>query len=332
MVVFFHSKLDNSYLYQTVFSGKLGVDIFFVLSGFLITTLLLKEKISSSKISLKNFYIRRAFRILPLAYLYIILSIVLNFIWHTHISPVIFIASFLFLLDFSQTRKYGNPYTGHYWSLSVEEQFYILFPVLLKKSWRLYLITILFVLFVVPLIITAEFLYFPNQTNPLYLIIHLLIKFQGIALGCFFSMLTFKSNWIEKNILPWRHCVNPLLIAAAMLLGYEDFLTIKSMYTNLLISTLVGCFIVINLYPGNDILYRLLSNHIVRKIGMLSYSIYIWQQMFTLRDDTLPSWLWKPPFNFLWMIGISCLSYFYFEKYFLKLKAKFSIVKPKPLD
>jgi peptidoglycan/LPS O-acetylase OafA/YrhL len=331
MVVLFHCHLSDNFFYQIIFSGKLGVDIFFVLSGFLITTLILKEKITTLTVSLKRFYIRRAFRILPVAYLYILVSLCLNYVFHTHVSYLIFVASALFIMDFSFFKWFNDPYTGHYWSLSVEEQFYILFPILLKKSWRLYLITILLLLFVLPITITAEFLFFPTQLKALYYLTHFFIKFQGIATGCFFSLLCFKFNWNNGRVLALRYILNPLIIALILLLRFDDFLTIGSMFKDLLISMLVAYLIVINLYPGKGVFHRFLSSKLLRKIGMLSYSIYIWQQIFTIKSADIPSWFWQPPYNIISIIVISCLSYFFFERYFLKLKNKFSINKTKPV-
>jgi peptidoglycan/LPS O-acetylase OafA/YrhL len=329
MVVFFHCQLSGNFFYLSFFSGSLGVEIFFVLSGFLITTLILKEKITTSTISLRKFYIRRAFRILPVAYLYIAVSILLNLIFHTHVHTLIFIASALFILDFSYFRPFNNPYTGHYWSLSVEEQFYILFPVLLKNNWKLYLTAILSVLLLLPLIITAEFLYFPDKLRSLYFLTHFFIKFQGIATGCFLSIICFKLKWKLSPILSLRYLINPAIFAAILLLKFNDFLTIGSMFKDLAISCLIAGFIAINLFEGNDILYRLLTSKMLRIIGILSYSIYIWQQLFTFSGKDVPDWIRDRPYNLLLLAVVSCLSYYLYEKYFLKLKTKFSMVREK---
>jgi hypothetical protein len=87
MVVIHHYILNyNQYFHQLIFIGPLGVDVFFVISGFLITTLCIKEKIATGTLSLKNFYIRRALRILPVAYLYIIVILILNYVFKLQVG------------------------------------------------------------------------------------------------------------------------------------------------------------------------------------------------------------------------------------------------------
>jgi len=110
--------------------GTLGVFIFFVLSGYLITNLLLREYERNSAIDLTDFYTRRAFRILPAAFVYMTVVVVLY--WHEmrwfHIAAaVLYVAN----MDISRPWVFG-----HLWSLSIEEQFYLLWPLALKKWYR----------------------------------------------------------------------------------------------------------------------------------------------------------------------------------------------------
>lgn len=101
------------------------------------------------------------------------------------------------------------------------------------------------------------------------------------------------------------------------------------MFKDLAISCLIAGFIAINLFEGNDILYRLLTSKMLRIIGILSYSIYIWQQLFTFSGKDVPDWIRDRPYNLLLLAVVSCLSYYLYEKYFLKLKTKFSMVREK---
>ena len=109
--------------------GELGVRIFFVLSGFLISQLLFQEQERSSSISLRDFYVRRAFRIFPAAFVF--LAVVTVVYWHEmrwyHLAAAVFYAA---NMDSSRPWIFG-----HLWSLSIEEQFYLLWPFALKK-WR----------------------------------------------------------------------------------------------------------------------------------------------------------------------------------------------------
>lgn len=129
-------KGSSKYFY---FLGPLGVDIFFVISGFLITTLCIREKIETGDLSLKNFYIRRVLRILPVAYLYIIVILILNYFVGFNVALINLLTAALFLTNISYFQRVKFDWmVAHFWSVSVEEQFYILFPVLIKKRIGLY--------------------------------------------------------------------------------------------------------------------------------------------------------------------------------------------------
>src|SRR5579871_4579551 len=106
-----------------LFDGGLGVNVFFVISGFLITSLLLAEERVTGTISIKNFYIRRIFRIFPAYYFLLLAYAYLAWLGYLNIRPVFWIM----LLTYTRyIRILGEIYTAHAWSLSVEENFYFL--------------------------------------------------------------------------------------------------------------------------------------------------------------------------------------------------------------
>ena len=112
-------------------SGNLGVDIFFVISGYLITTLLVREWHAAARIDLARFYVRRAFRIIPACYFYIAVVLALmaaNLLPRTFsvslLSPI-FLRNYAFALGVGDIDDW---FTGHYWTLAVEEQFYLFWP------------------------------------------------------------------------------------------------------------------------------------------------------------------------------------------------------------
>src|ERR1700722_13578240 len=110
--------------------ANFGVQIFFVISGYLITTLLLREHDRTGSISLADFYRRRAYRILPAAYAFILTIFVLQ--WKT-LTKWDVSSSLLYLLNYDSGRPWN---LGHLWSLSVEEQFYLLWPLTLLLFFR----------------------------------------------------------------------------------------------------------------------------------------------------------------------------------------------------
>ena len=156
-VILYHAQI-TILNYKPFKGGFIGVDIFFVISGYLITSIILKELITTNSFSFKHFYERRIRRILPV-YLIVILAII-PFAWMNFLvdSFVDFSKSALYSLGFSSNLYFhysGQEYgarTGlfkpllHTWSLSVEEQYYILFPIILLitfKYFTKYLIHIL---------------------------------------------------------------------------------------------------------------------------------------------------------------------------------------------
>ena len=166
-VVFYHAQLKvNETTYFT--GGFIGVDIFFVISGYLISSIIFKELIETENFSFRYFYERRARRLLPILFVIILASFPLAWKYLTPINFVQFSESVLFSLGFNSNHyfhfsglEYGNensllkPFL-HTWSLSVEEQFYIIFPisvVLILRLLKINLLTVFFAVFIISLIL-----------------------------------------------------------------------------------------------------------------------------------------------------------------------------------
>jgi len=328
LVLMAHLHLSWNNLYLFFFNGELGVNIFFVLSGFLITSLCLKEYNLTGNVSLKSFYIRRILRILPVAYLYVAVLLLMDLYFHLQIPAFQYFGALFFLMDLSYFRR--NHFTqevSHYWSLSVEEQFYLIFPFILKKSQRVFFYAVIFIVAILPLLCSLQELVKPLNEGGFYAFTHILIKFQSIATGCLFAMLAFQKRLNFKWLLRYKVIGNLIAIFLLFYLGYDTFYTIKTVYVNLVIAVLTGYIIISNIIPSTDFIYLILNSKWLSFIGVLSYSIYIWQQVFTLGSSKLPWYMITFPYNLVFIMGISCLSYFFFEKYFLTLKHKFSKLK-----
>src|SRR5690349_21349742 len=132
-VLLFHYVFRNHLILP---HGLLGVDAFFVLSGFLITALLLREHGSKRRISLRNFYARRALRLLPLLACVLIVAVVVNLAFPPGYPgrpqrPGIVAAAFYYANWYTMRHNTGLGFLGVTWSLSIEEQFYLVWPVLL---------------------------------------------------------------------------------------------------------------------------------------------------------------------------------------------------------
>ncbi|WP_394330571.1 acyltransferase family protein [Mucilaginibacter paludis] len=313
--------------------ANLGVQFFFVISGFLITTLLLKEQVKKGNISLKNFYIRRFFRIIPIAYLYLVCVVALNFILHLKLNPLYILASFLFIRNFFWGSTKLDHLTTHYWSLSVEEQFYLFFPVILKKNINVYICFLLFLIaFGVILDFNGEFLKSLDSTGATYLIISFLNQFQGIAIGSLFCILIVKGK-ISSDFKQKTFKMVCLLFLILLLTFFsEGFGNVK----NILKCFAFAYVVFMCLEVDNSIFYRFLNHAWVKLIGVLSFSIYIWQQPLTLGlnffnssgliqrfSNKLPVDLAFSLISIIVLFCISYISYHYYEKKFLKLRERY---------
>lgn len=327
MVVMEHLRLSGNNWYAFLFQGGLGVNIFFVLSGFLITTLCLRELSITGTISLTKFYIRRALRIFPVAYLYIFIILLMCLFLRLKIAPTQFLGASLYLMNFSYFRSHDfSWFFGHFWSLSVEEQFYLIFPFLIKRNIRLFKYSILLIVFALPLLCTAQYIWPSLDKGFLYLFSHYFIKFQSIAIGCLFAILANGNRLDKRFVNSYNNWGAILCLIIIFVLHYDTFYSIEAVYKNLGISVTTGFLIILSMFP-KTLLYKILNNKLLSKIGVLSYSIYIWQQIFTAGTESPVTTIATPPVNILLIIIVPILSYNLFEKYFLRLKYKYSIGK-----
>ena len=299
--------------------GPLGVNVFFVISGFLITTLCIKEKVATGNLSLRNFYVRRVFRILPVAYLYILVVIILNFVFKLQLTVYNVVIAVFFLSDISVIRFKFDWNLAHFWSLSVEEQFYIFFPVLIKKKFKLFVFFVLTLPFLVPFMFYLQSVIPSLNIALLSSMLRFLNKFQAIAIGCLFSVLMFKGYFKFGKL---NFVITLASIFMIFHLKFDAFVSLRSSFVNLIISIFTGFIIVNNVQYKNNPIFKILNFKPLGFIGILSYSIYIWQQLFLSNDPRMP--LSRYPINLLLLIIVPCLSYFLFEKYFLTLKNRFS--------
>lgn len=297
--------------------GLLGVQVFFVISGFLITTLLLKERIHTGIISLKQFYLRRVLRILPVAFLYLLCMLLLNKIFHLDIPIKCFIGAAFFLGNLSLFQ--GSWYTAHYWSLSVEEQYYLLFPFLLKKLKYNVAFILIGLLLLIMLVKETAFLHisiFPDKPIP-NIVWMIVSQSDGVLIGSLLSIAWFK-NYLPINFINKNAAQLMLLLPLSILIFGINLVVIHS-FNSIFISVLIALLIVSSIVNEKNLVFRFLNNNVVRTIGKLSYSIYIWQQIFTSHDGKLGS-LARLPVNIILIAVVSYGSYYFFEKRFLGMK------------
>jgi len=260
--------------------GFIGVDVFFVISGYLITHLLLIEN-STDSFSLVNFYIRRIRRLLPA--LFFMLLCITPFAWMwllptqlqeyslSVIAAVTFLANMFFYL---KTGYFSSDIDEkpliHTWSLAVEEQFYIFFPLFLFFTWRLlknHLTTLLILLFIVSFLLAESLSRIYPELN-FYL---MPTRMWELLAGSLCALYLFKNKTIPSNLI--LSAIGLLLIIASYFLIDKTF-RFPSYYT---IPVVLGTSLVI-LYSQNNLVGSLLSLRAMVAVGLVSYSAYLWHQ------------------------------------------------------
>lgn len=281
-VIFFHAGFE-------IFSGGyVGVDIFFVISGYLITSIIISE-MSKEKFSIINFYERRARRILPALFLVMFVCIPfayifllpeqLNVFGQSLFSVSLFISNIQFWLGsgyFAEGQE-NNPLL-HTWSLAVEEQFYIFFPILLILTWKLglkKLVTILVLIFITSFAIANWAVFYGWH--------------QKISSGAFFliparawelmagSFVAIYLTFFGKQLTGWKSQLSSwigiFLIFCAIFL-FDESTPFPSYHTLL---PVLGTVLLI-LSNAKSFVHKVFKLPIMVSVGLISYSAYLWHQ------------------------------------------------------
>lgn len=308
--------------------GDLGVRFFFVISGFLITFLLIREKEKKGEIDFKAFYIRRFLRIFPVFYFYLFAVAIYCYIFGIDINNSLFISSGLYIQNFAPFGS--NWLIAHTWSLAVEEQFYILWPLLFKKLQNKKLLFILLLILFIGMIMRIINYKYPDL-SPFFLA-PFLIHADFLFSGCFLAfIISYNPSFIYKRILKANTIV---VVISIFLIWFFSKYEFHPEYDILMIpvsGTIINlniCFLLIYFILKKETVgFKLLNKSYIVFIGKLSYSLYLWQQMFLVPayHSSAKFWWTTFPYNIFFIFGAALLSYNLVEKPFLKLKARFKV-------
>ena len=294
--------------------GHLGVVVFFVISGFLITSLLLSEHSRHGRVSLKLFYARRALRIFPASYAFMGTVLLLAAAGYIAISAGDIIHAVTYTVNYSPHRSW---YIGHLWSLSVEEQFYLLWPfafVVLgpaRSRWA-----VLAVILLAPgargaaRILLAGTAYRDLEMFPMVA--------DSLAVGC---LLATNRQWLESQkhyLRLFNRGWSALLLVAVILMNRLQGYTLGNMFGMAVINVALAVLIHRSVYRWQGVAGRVLNWRLIAFFGVLSYSLYLWQQLFLNRAST--AWTAAFPENLMLAAAAALCSYLLLEKPLMKLR------------
>ena len=321
-----------SWMWVGIFDGATGVYIFFVISGYLITSLLLHEFQTRGSISLRGFYFRRAMRILPPLYVYIGVIFLLGLAGRLVMYKLDFISAIFFFHDYAPSFMWP---LEHFWSLSIEEQFYLIWPFILLyclhrsvPRGRLAAAKIaIAIILISPVIRVVSFVhlqssflqYFRNgyafhMRADLLMFGCLIALLQGNPSFERFYKIATKIWWIPPAIILLSDCVT------ARFLNHWDLPFGASITGSTICIFLLWC-----VRNPRSVVGRVLNSALMTHIGILSYSIYIWQTLFLNPGNVNtfgPSlkFLYTLPFSWLVIFLVAELSYNLVEKPSLQLR------------
>ncbi len=304
--------------------AHLGVVVFFVISGFLITRLMLSEQAKDGVASLKLFYARRALRLFPAAFAFIGCVCLLWMTGIVHLQARDIWHACTYTVNFEPARSWQ---IGHLWSLSVEEQFYFIWPltfILLgprRAGWAGAAAVLLG-----PIARSGSWLFL--RGTPYYNLEMFPMVADSIAMGC---LLAMAGGWLETKswyLKLFRPAYSAGLLALVLLTNRLMGYTVVSVFGSSVINACLAVLIHRSVYVSRDSIGRVLNWKPIAFVGVLSYSLYLWQQLFLNRDSL--AWINSFPQNIGFAVVAALGSYFLLEKPLLRLRQRLRVRAVSP--
>ena len=337
VVILYHSKI-KFFGDQPFKGGFIGVDIFFVISGYLITSIILNELIKTGSFSFKHFYERRARRILPVLLFVILASFPFAWMYLLPDNFIDFSKSILYSLGFGSNLYFhysGQIYGGedgifkpflHTWSLSIEEQYYIIFPIIFIitfKYFRKFLIHILIFSFIISLGL-AEWTS-RNYSSASFYFLH--TRMWELLAGSILAYLEVTKGHRSKTktlnlILPF---VGTILIIHSIFF-FNDQMLHPSFFT---LSPIVGVCFIIWFSNKDGLITKILSTKLFVGIGLISYSLYLWHYpifAFARITEFFGNNIIKELLSGLVILVLSIATYYFIERPFRNKKNNFKML------
>lgn len=354
----FVSELVNSLPSSNIFSniattfffrsGGEGVSIFFVISGFLISYLLFKEESLTGVISLKKFYLRRVFRIWPLFYLVVLYALFLyplltKIIGIEHVQNGSILLNLLCLNNFDllnlvQNNNVGfNPQLQITWSVAIEEQFYLIWPLIFMAIRTIKLRNFIF-----PLFLILSFVFrMLNHDNHMVNYFHTFAVFGDLVLGGWIGFLVFYNDSFRKIFVNMRNNLRSVFyIIGILIFSCRPYLMELIEYDFLFryITIIFYSFVILDQCFNKSNWLKLSNLKILTSLGKYTYGLYLLHPIAILflkhvfdfyNLNYFNSWyvaILLCVVSFIFTLLMAILSYKYFESYFLKIKSKYSTI------
>jgi peptidoglycan/LPS O-acetylase OafA/YrhL len=309
-------------LSDMAYAGAFGVDLFFCLSAFLITELLLREKEEIGYLNVKAFYIRRILRIWPLYFAFVLFSFGLTFVDRSqHFSLSQLIMFLLLAGNWASSFSVISSVVAPLWSVSIEEQFYLLWPLVVRKATRRHMLIVCLVMIGLAFAWRAfvQIRGFSHDFAWSATFGHL----DSIGYGILLSLVGFRKQtplWARIGFLSAG-------LAAWFLAG-----AVRSRDDMAMALAAIGSVAILRAVIGIK-----LDNPVLVRLGVVSYGLYVYHEFFLNRfNQILPS-THRWGFVLWWLLALSCTvitalaSYRWLESPFLRLKKRFTIVKSRPV-
>jgi peptidoglycan/LPS O-acetylase OafA/YrhL len=297
--------------------ADLGVRVFFVISGFLITSLLLNERAQSGDISLRLFYIRRALRILPAFFLFVGCVALLNFFGVTPIPNRLWLYVLTYTVNYSPVSAWA---LVHLWSLSVEEQFYFLWPLVMKNARLRTCVAVAIIA-----IIASPFMHAIHRLSGMPLSTNgFALRCGPIAMGCLLAMSarSARSRILSSKFLSDERSLLFAVILIALLDAIPSNLGTPSVFLEIINNSLLTICVARLVFLPKGAIARILNSAPFVTVGKLSYSLYLWQQLFLSPDGSAPIAI-PFPFNLVASLAAASACYWGLEVKFLGFREKF---------
>lgn len=327
----------GEFIERFILNLSFGVDVFFLISGFLITYLLLKEKEIYGKINIKKFYIRRILRIWPLYYFAIAFTpFLIQWLAPVYKQPD-YLPNLLYFNNFHAitTQDWQYPF-AHFWSLCVEEHFYVVWPLVIAFI-PIKRLPVVFTSLIFGSIIYRITVYF-GDPNPYNLSIYLntLSRVDVLVIGALLAYFHYKKPFNFEVHFVVRILVYLLLLACLFVdriyASETMFLVIFKKY----IYVFGAAFWMGNYMFNKNAFFNFKTKNVVHYFGKISYGIYVYHNMIIpviFMKIMFNNQIYNMYFYFFMMIGLtlllSWLSYELYEKWFLKLKNRFAVIKTR---